>query len=200
VFEHVLSCRGIIGAKTRILVTHGIHHLPNVDFVVVMKAGSIIERGKIDALGSSGHELSSIAQEIADTLRSRMSDEICAEAPVDCAEHENHVESSLGSVAQSGALICEEEQATGSVGWKAYWQYILAFGIPGMIFCCFLLVLMSSIQASASWWLGYWSSQPDDEQQLDLVFFLGVYVSLIMACGVVSALADFMFRAAYGLK
>lgn len=200
IFQHVIGPRGLLRSKTRILVTHGIHHLKSVDYVLVMKAGSIAERGKVDSLEGSG-ELASLAQDIENSaMKLKSHSETSAPNNDEDEATIGNDKSSSDGIVQLGVLTGEEAQVTGSVGSEAYWQYTLAFGIPGMILCCFLLVFMSIIQAGASWWLGYWSSEPDDEQQKNLLFFLGVYVSLIMAVGVVSAVADFLFRAEYGLK
>eukprot|EP00048_Salpingoeca_helianthica_P002825 m.61104 g.61104 ORF g.61104 m.61104 type:complete len:1523 (-) comp12327_c0_seq3:30-4598(-) len=45
IFEHVIGPRGLLQAKTRILVTHGIHFLPQTDQVVVLREGRISENG-----------------------------------------------------------------------------------------------------------------------------------------------------------
>lgn len=45
IFEHVIGPNGILGGKTRILVTHGITYLPEVDNIFVLKEGEISEQG-----------------------------------------------------------------------------------------------------------------------------------------------------------
>lgn len=45
IFEQVLGPKGILAKKTRILVTHGITYLPEVDNIFVLKEGEVSEHG-----------------------------------------------------------------------------------------------------------------------------------------------------------
>lgn len=45
IFENLIGSRGLMKRKTRILVTHGITYLPEVDYIVVMKDGEVSETG-----------------------------------------------------------------------------------------------------------------------------------------------------------
>ncbi|XP_030343631.1 canalicular multispecific organic anion transporter 1 [Strigops habroptila] len=49
-FEHVLGPKGLLQKKTRILVTHSISFLPQVDNIVVMVAGAVSEQGSYGTL------------------------------------------------------------------------------------------------------------------------------------------------------
>ncbi|XP_014813449.1 PREDICTED: canalicular multispecific organic anion transporter 1 isoform X1 [Calidris pugnax] len=49
-FEHVLGPKGLLQNKTRILVTHGISFLPQVDNIVVLVAGAVSEHGSYSTL------------------------------------------------------------------------------------------------------------------------------------------------------
>ncbi|KAF9582973.1 hypothetical protein BGW38_010496 [Lunasporangiospora selenospora] len=53
-WENLLGPKGLLKNKTRILVTHGIHHLENVDQVVVLKDGMISETGSYKELINAG--------------------------------------------------------------------------------------------------------------------------------------------------
>lgn len=50
IFENVIGPSGILATKTRLLVTHGITHLPNVDKIYVVKHGEISESGTLQEL------------------------------------------------------------------------------------------------------------------------------------------------------
>ncbi|XP_012941583.2 canalicular multispecific organic anion transporter 2 [Aplysia californica] len=50
IFEQVLGPNGLLGKKTRILVTHGIHWLPLTDHIIVMDQGRITESGSYQQL------------------------------------------------------------------------------------------------------------------------------------------------------
>uniref|UniRef100_A0A0P6J763 Canalicular multispecific organic anion transporter 1 n=1 Tax=Heterocephalus glaber TaxID=10181 RepID=A0A0P6J763_HETGA len=50
IFNEVLGPNGLLNGKTRLLVTHSIHFLPQVDEIVVLKNGTVIEKGSYSAL------------------------------------------------------------------------------------------------------------------------------------------------------
>uniref|UniRef100_G1PKB7 Multidrug resistance-associated protein 1 n=1 Tax=Myotis lucifugus TaxID=59463 RepID=G1PKB7_MYOLU len=50
IFEHVIGPKGMLKNKTRLLVTHGISYLPQVDVIVVMSGGKISEMGSYQEL------------------------------------------------------------------------------------------------------------------------------------------------------
>ncbi|XP_074152159.1 ATP-binding cassette sub-family C member 2 [Sminthopsis crassicaudata] len=49
-FNKVIGPNGLLKDKTRILVTHGIHFLPQVDEIVVLVNGAVVEKGTYSAL------------------------------------------------------------------------------------------------------------------------------------------------------
>ncbi|XP_033725081.1 multidrug resistance-associated protein 1-like [Pecten maximus] len=49
-FQKVIGNEGLLKNKTRILVTHGVHWLPNVDRIIVMDGGQISEIGTYEEL------------------------------------------------------------------------------------------------------------------------------------------------------
>ncbi|KAK0171316.1 hypothetical protein PV328_009061 [Microctonus aethiopoides] len=54
IFEKVIGPNGLLGKKTRVLVTHGLTYLPDVDNVVVLKDGEISEIGTYKYLMQKG--------------------------------------------------------------------------------------------------------------------------------------------------
>ncbi|KAM6155275.1 multidrug resistance-associated protein 1 isoform 1-T1 [Rhynchocyon petersi] len=50
IFENVVGPKGMLKNKTRILVTHGISYLPQVDIIIVMSGGKISEMGSYQEL------------------------------------------------------------------------------------------------------------------------------------------------------
>ncbi|XP_065206730.1 multidrug resistance-associated protein 1-like isoform X3 [Planococcus citri] len=50
IFEHVIGPNGLLKKKTRVLVTHSVTYLSQVDFIVVVKDGSISESGSFQQL------------------------------------------------------------------------------------------------------------------------------------------------------
>lgn len=56
IFEHVIGKTGLLKNKTRVLVTHAVKHLPEVDKIVVLKDGQITESGTYKELLNKGKE------------------------------------------------------------------------------------------------------------------------------------------------
>ncbi|XP_069851649.1 ATP-binding cassette sub-family C member 2 [Dipodomys merriami] len=50
IFDKVLGPNGLLHGKTRLLVTHSIHFLPQVDEIVVLENGTILEKGSYNTL------------------------------------------------------------------------------------------------------------------------------------------------------
>ncbi|XP_005407735.1 PREDICTED: canalicular multispecific organic anion transporter 1 [Chinchilla lanigera] len=50
IFDKVLGPHGLLNGKTRLLVTHSIHFLPQVDEIVVLGNGTVLEKGSYKAL------------------------------------------------------------------------------------------------------------------------------------------------------
>lgn len=50
IFDHVIGPKGMLAGKTRILVTHGISFLPQMDTIIVIKNGEISESGNYQNL------------------------------------------------------------------------------------------------------------------------------------------------------
>ncbi|XP_073979857.1 multidrug-Resistance like Protein 1 isoform X7 [Rhodnius prolixus] len=68
IFENVIGPKGILRRKTRILVTHSITYLPEVDLIVVLKDGEISEMGTykelLDKKGAFSEFLTTHLQEV----------------------------------------------------------------------------------------------------------------------------------------
>ncbi|CAL1547665.1 unnamed protein product [Lymnaea stagnalis] len=63
IFKEVISHKGMLGDKTRVLVTHGIQWLPLVDHIIVMTDGQISEEGSYDQLMSHDGAFASFLKE-----------------------------------------------------------------------------------------------------------------------------------------
>ncbi|KAJ7448600.1 P-loop containing nucleoside triphosphate hydrolase protein [Mycena galericulata] len=54
VFESLFGSEGILKGKTTVLVTHGVHHLPSADKVIVMDEGKITHFGSFEQVRDAG--------------------------------------------------------------------------------------------------------------------------------------------------
>ncbi|XP_049823779.1 multidrug resistance-associated protein 1 isoform X4 [Aethina tumida] len=108
IFEQVIGPTGLLGKKTRVLVTHGITYLPQTDKILVMKNGEISESGTYQELlnkkGSFAEFLLQHASEgpaeDLDEIESQVPDEIKTEFK----RMRSHVSESEGSEKANGSL------------------------------------------------------------------------------------------------
>ncbi|KAF9571261.1 Multidrug resistance-associated protein 1 [Mortierella alpina] len=70
-WAHMVGPKGLLKDKTRILVTHGIHHLKEVDSVVVLKDGQVAEHGKYADLMSTRKTFYHLIKEYAGKERAQ---------------------------------------------------------------------------------------------------------------------------------
>ncbi|XP_014219235.1 multidrug resistance-associated protein 1 isoform X2 [Copidosoma floridanum] len=94
IFENLIGSRGLIKKKTRILVTHGITYLPEVDHIIVLKDGEISESGTykelLDKRGSFADFLVQHLQEVGNLKPDEESSE-------DLMEIKQKLENTIGS-------------------------------------------------------------------------------------------------------
>ncbi|XP_065205461.1 multidrug resistance-associated protein 1-like isoform X2 [Planococcus citri] len=75
VFERVIGPNGLLKNKTRVLVTHSVTHLSKVDFIVVIKDGTISECGTFQELLDSKGDFSELLVTcLEDNLESNVED------------------------------------------------------------------------------------------------------------------------------
>ncbi|KAG9322369.1 hypothetical protein KVV02_004216, partial [Mortierella alpina] len=68
---HMVGPKGLLRDKTRVLVTHGIHHLKEVDSVVVIKDGQVAELGRYTDLMSARKTFYHLIKEYAGKERAQ---------------------------------------------------------------------------------------------------------------------------------
>ncbi|XP_020210396.1 ABC transporter C family member 14 [Cajanus cajan] len=184
--------RGSLKGKTIILVTHQVDFLHNVDLIVVMKDGTIVQSGKYDDLLDSGLDFSALvaAHETSMELVEQgavMPGEnlnIPLKSPKETSNNRepNGESNSLGQPKEGSKLIKEEERETGKVSLHVYKLYCTeAFGWWGITGIIFLSVLWQASMMASDYWLAYETSE-ERAQFFDPSVFISIYAII----GVVS--------------
>ncbi|KAG5728585.1 ATP-binding cassette transporter abc4 [Termitomyces sp. T112] len=166
----------LIQGRTILLVTHNVAMTrPIAGYVVSMAIdGTIHTRGTIsDALSND----SSLAREL--TEEENMITK--AETAVDSAPLVEETKS-------DGKLIVAEEIELGHISWAALKLYFSGLGgnNPILFFVIVMigLVLCDLSNAIQTWYLGYWASQYENDNDLPsevpVLFYLGVYAMLLL--------------------
>lgn len=118
IFEKVLGPNGMLGSKTRLLVTHGIIFLPQVDNIYVMKEGEISESGSYtELLGKKGAFADFLIQHIQEASSDHPEDldelKATLESAVDDSELRDKLQRAISHRSRS-----ESQSETGSLKGK----------------------------------------------------------------------------------
>ena len=153
-FEEAIC--GALQDKTRVLVTHALHFLPQVDWIITIDHGKIAQEGTYaDLIADTTGPFSQLMKDFGGALSSKKedSDEKEAEAIED-------VDGADKAPKKIKAIMQEEERATGSVGAHVYGQYFKAakgyYTVP-LLFLS--LVAMQTAQVVGSYWLVWWGDE-----------------------------------------
>ncbi|KAK9726300.1 hypothetical protein RND81_05G204600 [Saponaria officinalis] len=206
--------RGALRDKTVILVTHQVDFLHNVDLIMVMRDGKIVQAGKYDSLLQAGTDFNSLVA-AHDTSMELVEGGNNTELPQDSPSPRqqksprslpgHHVEaangesSSLSEKKGDSKLIKEEEKETGKVSMRVYRDYCTeAFGWWGVVASLgFSLVWQASIMAG-DYWLSYETSE-DRAATFNASFFISIY-GVIAGVSVVFVIIRSFFVTLFGLK
>ena len=177
---------GALAGKTRILVTHALHFLPQVDYILFMDEGRITEQGTFEELRSRPE--GAFARLIREFGSEEKNEEEAEneEQAVDLASKVKVYERA-NMVARTDAqkLMQTEERETGTMGIKTYLAYFAAG--RGAITIPFLLLACAFFMASyimTSFWLVYW-------QEGKWGLSNGVYMGIYSGLGIASAFSAF---------
>ncbi|CAI9767155.1 unnamed protein product [Fraxinus pennsylvanica] len=163
--------------KTVVLVTHQVEFLAEVDIILVMEDGQVIQSGNYKELLMAGSTFEKLvhahknAMSMLDTSSSANKQEsqavqtnksfICKE------EREGEISTNLGV-----QLTEEEEKEIGDVGWKTFFDYVSI--AKGLNFLCLTTISQTGfivLQAAASFWLAFAIQIP----KISSVVVVGIY-------------------------
>ncbi|KAG9062305.1 Multidrug resistance-associated protein 1 [Linnemannia hyalina] len=183
-WENLIGPSGLLGKKARVLVTHGTHHLREMDQIVVIKDGAIQERGDYSHLMGSKKDFYRLIKEYTvlerrrshTTIKRRQSKDTPAEG-VSATGEENDSEnpSTVGEAVTdqdtsddeakgpseplrntNAVLIGAEKMKEGEVGFDVvlYYAKEASYRITATIVVLFLLA--QGCLVSTSLWLKHW--------------------------------------------
>ncbi|XP_021319777.1 ABC transporter C family member 4 isoform X2 [Sorghum bicolor] len=186
--------KGILKNKTVLLVTHQVDFLQNVDTIIVMNDGLVIQSGIYRELLASCSEFSDLVaahhssmetaggqcfhvQNTESPQASNGSVDSPSLASKSNAENGESVGTATNKEAGSSKLIQEEEKESGRVSWRVYKLYMTeAWGWWGVVIILAVSLLSEGSSMASDYWLSYETS---GGPVFDTSIFLGVYVSIV---------------------
>ncbi|KAL5035647.1 hypothetical protein RTP6_003309 [Batrachochytrium dendrobatidis] len=198
-FENCIC--GALAGKTRILVTHQLHFLPRVDYIIVMSNGEISEHGSYSDLMASNGEFSSLMGNYggvdedandADLMVSEVDQiDIDGKKRNEDAVNSKRIGDSLALAAKKDAreLMQTEDRATGTVKGNVWMSYFYSAG--GWMFLFGLVIMLVLVQGSRvgnDFWLVIWTNK-----SVPAFVSNSQYVGVYWAWGIFQAIATYLF-------
>ncbi|WOL15825.1 hypothetical protein Cni_G24606 [Canna indica] len=188
--------RGILKSKTIVLVTHQVDFLHNVDQILVMRDGTIVQSGKYDELLESGTDFAALvaahdsSMELVEQSSSSVQDKLDQPSRQSEPSAANHERSNgeNGSIISpetekkkgTSKLIEEEERETGHVSWNVYMLYITqAWGWWGAALVFLVALVWQCSLMASDYWLAYETSE-DRASLFRPSLFVEVYAAIAL--------------------
>lgn len=175
---------------TRVLVTHALHFLPQVDYIITMHEGRVAERGTYAELRAGNGPFASLIRDFANEDQNEVNAEQEEEAIEEAVGRPASIPRERLTANAQNALASKENMATGTVGLYVYKGYLKA----GRGWITLPLLLLATIISQGftimtSYWLVYWQERKWDYSD---GFYEGIYVAL----GLGAAFTVFLMGAA----
>lgn len=166
--------RGALRNKTILLVTHQVDFLHNVDLILVMRDGMIVQSGKYNDLLESGMDFKALvaahetSMELVEEAGPAITSENSPKLPQSPQPFSNHGEANgedksgdqSMSNKESSKLIKDEERETGKVSFQVYKQYCTeAYGWSGVAGVLLLSLAWQGSLMASDYWLAYETSE-----------------------------------------
>ncbi|KAJ7650714.1 ABC transporter [Roridomyces roridus] len=186
VFHNVLQ--NTLQGKTRVLVTHALHFLPHVDYIMTIANGRITERGTYSELMQKNGEFARFFAEFGSTEQSDGDAEGAVEE-----EEASPAKAEARKKAKGATIMQAEERNVGAISMDVYRSYLVAGNgkiiVPLIIMS---LVLLQGSNTMSSYWLVYWQERKWPRSE-------GFYMAIYAALGVSQAFTFFFMGSAFAL-
>ncbi|KAF9137002.1 Multidrug resistance-associated protein 1 [Mortierella sp. GBA39] len=208
-WNELIGPQGLLRNKTRLLVTHGIHHLQEVDQIILLKDGCVAESGHFEDLMAAGQTFCQLISEYAITHRDQGGSGTSSRTESDIADTQSQETVGSGTSGDSAVattpkydnarnseikkdtkrdkkagIIKTETYKDGELKLSVFLAYLQAMTYKYTTLIVFCHVLMQVCYVSTTLWLKYWigqSKETDDQgNPPSLKFFLSVFALLTL--------------------
>ncbi|KAG0289416.1 hypothetical protein BGZ96_007013 [Linnemannia gamsii] len=185
--------------QTRVIATHQLHVLPDVDYVICMKGGIVIEQGTFQELmrrvdgkfrevmtqygGVSESAVKDQKQQEEGTL-SNGNPDIATEQEQDTQGGDSQG-TKVTPAPENAKLMTQEERESGAVSWNVYSHYFQMEGLKmwGAVVACY--VFQQACGLLMNYWLSLWT---DKRYDLSVMTYILIYIGLASAQFVLMAI------------
>ncbi|KAF9361945.1 Canalicular multispecific organic anion transporter 2 [Mortierella sp. AD094] len=192
-WQNLIGPKGLLKDKTRLLVTHGIHHLSEADQIVVLKDGLISETGQYQELLDAKNAFYQLIEDysVKESTPKEQDDSLSEEGTVQDTHiesvssttsrgEEKHVEKVDEKLDDNADLIEEEKMKIGSIQWVVYKIYAKAASYRYVAQILLLFAVIEGCQIGTNIWLERWVVVANTSDH-GIGYFMGVYAVLVIA-------------------
>ncbi|KAJ0181224.1 hypothetical protein K1T71_003309 [Dendrolimus kikuchii] len=160
---------GYLRNTTRILVTHQLQFLRDVDQIIILKNGAIAAAGNFDTLSASGLDFATLLARDEQEEEKPTAEAVTGLDNEDTLMHGSFrkrqlsihsvssVDNLTGTAPPSGGREEAEMRSAGVVSGRVYGAYLRAAGHPLVVaLMVFVAVLAQLLGSAADWWPSYW--------------------------------------------
>lgn len=205
IFDQVIGPQGLLKDKTRVLVTHGLSYLPQVDLILVMVEGQITEMGSYQQLMdtdgafaeflrtySAGEQTDNKESALTSGTKALENGSVPAlvgsptlSTSSNHTEKENQPLNKKPKNPEGGKLTEADKASTGQVKLSVFWSYLKAIGVLLSIISVLLFFTHHLVSLFSNYWLSLWTDDPViNGTQPNRTMRLGVYGGLGLSQGV----------------
>ncbi|CAF0948802.1 unnamed protein product, partial [Brachionus calyciflorus] len=163
IFDNVIGPNGILKSKTRLLVTNAVSFLPEVDIIIMLENGNIIESGTYSDLIKENNHFSKFLNNVFVNNENQNEKEVNeTEEKIDNTNltfnEDNDVGEILHDTEKSGNLIEIEKIETGNLKFKTVREYFKSTSFLMTFLFLIAYSVMNVFYALSSFWLTQWTN------------------------------------------
>ncbi|XP_045489358.1 probable multidrug resistance-associated protein lethal(2)03659 isoform X1 [Pieris rapae] len=165
---------GYLRNTTRVLVTHQLQFLRDVDQIIILKNGAIAAAGDFETLSASGLDFATLLarddqedEKPAPEDKSNVEEESILQGSFRKRQMSIHSVSSVDNLTATappeGGREEAEMRSAGAVSSKVYGAYLRASGNPLLVTLMVMVAVLAQLLGSSSdWWTSYWVNQEEE--------------------------------------
>ncbi|KAF9975165.1 Multidrug resistance-associated protein 1 [Actinomortierella ambigua] len=204
---NLIGPEGMLKDKTRLLVTHGIHHLSEADQIILLKNGEIDESGRYDELMAAKGDFFQLIEEYSikaqggdEDASASGSGDIKEDGTKPAATHANKAEAKEDEKEDTkGELVEDEAMEHGAVSWSVYHMYAKAASYRNAVIMLAIFIFQQGCQTGTNLWLKHWIAVVTDAKQT-LGYFMGIYSALIVVYMLLTIWSSWVTMAVAGVR